>query len=63
MIVRCYDTFPQSLIIAEFQQASRYFALMTDESIDIAILKQLVLIVRYITSSGIKGPLIKILDI
>ena len=35
-------------------RASDSFALMTDESTDIAILKQLVLLARYITETGVK---------
>lgn len=32
--------------------SSRYFAIMTDESTDISVLKQLVLVVRYVLPKG-----------
>ena len=44
-------------------QSSDFFALMTDESTDIAILKQLVLVGRYLTDSGVKTSFLHIGDI
>ena len=44
-------------------QSSDRFALMTDESTDIAILKQLVLVGRYLTDSGVKTSFLHIGDI
>ena len=46
-------------------QSSDRFALMTDESTDIhvAILKQLVLVGRYLTNSGVKTSFLHIGDI
>ena len=43
--------------------SSEFFALMTDESTDVAILKQLVLVVRYVTEEGIKTSFLHIRDL
>ena len=42
--------------------SSEHFSLMMDESTDNAILKQLVLVGRYITSSGVKTAYLRIAD-
>ena len=42
---------------------SEFFALMTDESTDVSVLKQLVLIVRYVTEQGIKTSYLHIRDL
>jgi len=44
-------------------QSSEFFALMTDESTDIAVVKQLVLVGQYLTDSGIKTSFLQIRDI
>ena len=44
-------------------KSSPYFALITDETTDISVLKQLVLVCRYSTSSGIKTSYFQITDI
>ena len=44
-------------------QSSDCFSLMTDESTDIAVLKQLVLVGRYLTDDGIKTSYLCITDI
>ena len=44
-------------------QLSDFFSLMTDESTDIAVLKELVLVGRYWTDDGIKTSFLCITDI
>ena len=44
-------------------QSSNYFSIMTDESTDISVLKQLVLVGRYLTESGIRTSFLHIGDI
>ena len=44
-------------------QSCEYFSMMTDESTDIAVLKQLVLVGRYLTDDGIKASFLHIGDI
>ena len=43
--------------------STKFFALMTDESTDVAILKQLVLVGRYVTEHGIKTSFLHIRDL
>jgi hypothetical protein len=44
-------------------QSSEFFSLMTDESTDICVLKQLVLVGRYLTDEGVKTSFLCITDI
>ena len=49
--------------ILEDLQSSEFFSLMTDESTDIGVLKQLVLVGRYVSNSGVKTSFLYIRDI
>ena len=51
-LLQCLGLVIEEKIILEMQ-SSDSFALMTDESTDIAVLKQLVLVGRYLTDSGV----------
>ena len=52
-LLQCISTIIDEKIVSDLK-SSPFFALMTDESTDISILKQLVLVCRYSTCSGIK---------
>ena len=61
-LLSCLSLVIEQQILSDMQSSDR-FALMTDESTDIAILKQLVLVGRYLTDSGIKMSFLHIGDI
>ena len=44
-------------------QSSEFFSLMTDESTDISVLKQLVLVGKYLTHDGVRTSFLTITDI
>ena len=61
-LLQCLSLVIEEQILSDLQ-SSEFFSLMTDESTDIAILKQLVLVGRYLTDSGIKTSFLHIRDI
>ena len=61
-VLHCLSLVIEEKILSDLQ-SSDLFALMTDESTDIAILKQLVLVGRYLTDSGAKTSFLHISDI
>ena len=61
-LLQCISTTIDEKIVSDLK-SSMFFALMTDESTDIYILKQLVLVCRYSTCSGIKTSFLQITDI
>ena len=52
-LLQCLSSVIEEQILDDIR-ASDFLALMTDESTDIAILKQLVLVARYMTETGVK---------
>ena len=52
-MLQCTPTAVQEQIVFEVN-SSEFFALMIEESTDVAVLKQLVVVVRYPTQQGIK---------
>ena len=61
-LLQCLSSVLEEQILEDIR-SSNFFALMTDESIDIAILKQLVLVARYMTKTGVKTSFLLIKDI
>ena len=61
-LLQCLSLVIEEQILSDLQ-SSEFFALMTDESTDIAVLKQLVLVGWYVTDSGIKTSYLHIGDI
>ena len=61
-LLQCLSTSIEEDIVSSLK-SSPYFALMTDETTDISVLKQLVLVCRNSTSSGIKTSYFQITDI
>ena len=61
-LLQCLSLVIEEHILSDLQ-SSDFFALMTDESTDIAILKQLVLVGRCLTDSGVKTSFLHIGDI
>ena len=51
-LVQCLSSLVEKQILENIR-SSEFFALMTDESTDIAVLKQLVLVARYLTKEGV----------
>ena len=51
-LLQCLPSVVEEQILEDIR-SSDFFALMTDESTDIAILKQLVLVARYVTKTGV----------
>ena len=49
-LLQCVSQVIEASILGSMRD-SAFYALMTDESTDIAVLKQLVLLVRYVTAS------------
>ena len=49
-LLQCLSQVIEASILGSMRD-SAFYALMTDESTDIAVLKQLVLLVRYVTAS------------
>ena len=61
-LLHCLSSVIEEKILLEMQ-CSSYFSLMTDESIDIAVLKQLVLVGRYqMSDSGVKTSFLHVQD-
>ena len=61
-LLQCLSQVIQEQIISDLQ-SSELFSLMTEESTDIAVLKQLVLVGRYLTDEGVKASFLCITDI
>lgn len=61
-LLHCLSQVIEEQILSDLQ-SSQFFSLMTDESTDIAVLKQLVLVGRYLTDDGIKTSFLRITDI
>lgn len=61
-LLQCLSLVIEEKILSDLQH-SDLFSLMTDESTDIAVLKQLVLVGRYLTDDGIKTSFLCITDI
>ena len=61
-LLQCLSTTIEEDIVSALK-SSPYFALMTDETTDISVLKQLVLVCKYSTCSGIKTSYFQITDI
>ena len=61
-LLQCISTTIDEKIVSDLK-SSPFFVLMTDESTDISVLKQLVLVCRYSTCSGIKTSFLQITDI
>ena len=61
-LLQCLSSVLEEQIL-EYIRSSDFFALMTDESTDIAILKQPVLVARYMTETGVKTSFLLIKDI
>lgn len=61
-LLQCLSSVIEEQILEDIR-SSELFALMTDESTDIAVLKQLVLVVRYLTEEGVKTSFLYIRDI
>ena len=61
-MLQCLSQVIEEQIISGLQ-SSNSFSLMTDESTDIAVLKQLVLVGRYLTDEGVKTSFLCITDI
>ena len=58
-LLQCLFSVVEEQILEDIR-SSNFLALMTDESTDIAIFKQLVLVVRYMTETGVKTSLLLI---
>ena len=52
-LLQCLSSVIEEQILEDIR-SSNSFALMTDESTDIAILKQQILVARYMTETGVK---------
>ena len=61
-LLQCLSSVVEEQILEDLR-SSDFFALMTDESTNISILKQLVLVARYMTETGIKTSFLLIKDI
>lgn len=61
-LLRCLSTVIEDNVLTALK-GSEFYALMTDESTDISVLKQLVLVARYVTDSGVKTSYLKIADL
>lgn len=61
-LLHCLSSVIEEKILDDIR-ASDFFSLMTDESTDIAVLKQLVLVARYMTEAGVKTSFLLIEDI
>ena len=61
-LLHCLSSVIEEQILDDIR-SSDFFTLMTDESTDIAVLKQLVLVARYMTEAGIKTCFLLIQDI
>ena len=61
-MLQCLSLVIEERILSDMQ-SSDFFSLMTDESTDIAVLKQLVLVRRYLTEGGVKTSFLHIEDI
>ena len=61
-LLQCLSSVIEEQILDDIR-SSDFFALMTDESTDIAVLKQLVLVARYMTETGVKTSFLLIQDI
>ena len=62
-LIQCLSSVIEEQILDNIRSTSDFFALMTDESTDLAILKQLVLVARYMTEEGVKTSFLLIQDI
>ena len=61
-LLQCLSSVIEEQILDDIRSCD-FFALMTDESTDIAVLKQLVLVARYMTETGVKTSFLLIQDI
>ena len=61
-MLQCLSQVIEEQIISDLQ-SSDFFSLMTDKSTDIAVLKQLLLVGRYLTDEGVKTSFLCITDI
>ena len=61
-LLQCHSSVVEEQILEDIR-SSDFFALMTDESTNIAILKQLVLVARYMTETGVKTSFLLIRNI
>ena len=61
-LLQCLSPVTEEQIL-EYLQSNEFFALMTDESTDVAVLKQLVLVTRYMTKGDVKTSFLHIRDI
>ena len=61
-LLHCLSVVIDEDILTSLRQ-SAYYSLMTDESTDIAVLKQLVLVARYVDAEGVKTSFLNICDI
>jgi len=61
-LLHCLSQVIEEQILSDLQ-SSQFFSLMTDESTEIAVLKQLVLVGRYLTDDGIKTSFLRITDV
>ncbi len=61
-LLQCLAQVIEEKTVADIQ-SSAYFSLMTDESTDVSVLKQLVLVGRYLTNGEVKTSFLHITDL